>query len=228
MKVVLFGATGMIGSAALLECLDHPDVDEVVTLVRRPTGHAHPKLAEVVHGDMLDLGPVADRLRDAKACLYCLGISVAGLTEDEYRRVTVDMPLEATRVLLDVAPDCAFVHVSGLGADASEEGRVMWARVKGEAENALQRLPFRSVAVVRPAFVQPTRGVTSRTTMYRLFYAVLAPLTPVLRRITPAYVTTSDRVGLALIAAGREGVSGVLENRDIDALAERERERLER
>lgn len=228
MKVVLFGATGMIGSAALLECLDHPDVGAVVVFVRRPTGRTHEKLVELVHGDMLDLSPVAEHMRGADACLYALGISVAGLSEDEYRRVTVGMPLEAARVLLDVAPACAFVHVSGLGADPTESGRVMWARVKGEAENALQRLPFRSVAVLRPAFVQPTKGVTSRTTMYRLFYAVLAPLTPLLRRLAPSYVTTSDRVGLAMIVVGRDGVSGVLENRTIDGLARRERERLGR
>jgi uncharacterized protein YbjT (DUF2867 family) len=228
MKVVLFGATGMLGSGALIECLEHPDVDRVLSVVRRPAGVQHAKLSELVHDDFLDFSRVAGRLSGYDGCLFCLGVSSAGMSEEAYRRVTRDMPLAAARTLMEVSPELTFCFISGAGTDSSEAGRVMWARVKGETENRLLGLPFRGVWLFRPGYVQPMKGVRSRTRLYNAAYALLGPLYPLLRRLGPGVVTTTESLGLALIRVAREGASKrVLENRDINELAEAERARIE-
>jgi uncharacterized protein YbjT (DUF2867 family) len=220
MKVVIFGATGMIGHGTLLECLADDDVTEVVTVVRRPMGIDDAKLREVVHADMLELEPIADRLAGLDACLYCLGISSSGLDEAAYRQVTVDMPLAATRTLKRVSPDLAFVYVSGQGTDSTGKSRLMWARVKGDAENQLLAA-WPHAYMFRPGFIQPAPGVTSATGWIRAAYRVTSPLVPLLRK-APALFTTSERLGQAMVAAARErGPSRVLESRDINALADR-------
>lgn len=223
MRVILYGATGMLGSGTLLECLDHPDVEHVLTVGRRPSGVTHKKLTEMIHDDFLDFSAIANDLRGYDACLYCLGVSAAGLSESEYHRVTHDMTVAAADALLEASPGMTFCFISGAGADSSGRGRVMWARVKGEVENHLLSMPFRAVWVFRPAYVQPLKGVRSRTQLYHAFYTVAGPLYPVLRLLGARWVTTTRSVGLALIRAAREGApSTVVENADINALADAE------
>jgi uncharacterized protein YbjT (DUF2867 family) len=210
----------MLGSGVQIECLAHPDVVDVLSVVRRPSGVQHAKLAEIVHDDFLDFSRLADRLSGYDACLFCLGVSSAGMTEEAYRNVTLDVTLAVAQTLLAASPGLAFCFVSGAGTDSSATGRVMWARVKGETENRLLELPFGRVWLFRPGYVQPMKGVRSRTRIYNLAYTVLGPLYPLLRRLGPGVVTTTEKLGLAMIRVVRDGASQkVLENRDINELA---------
>jgi uncharacterized protein YbjT (DUF2867 family) len=218
LKVILFGATGMVGQGVLRECLLDPEVDEVLSIGRSAVGQAHPKLRELVHPDLLDLSAVESRLSGFDACFFCLGVSSAGMKEQDYRRVTFDITLAAARTLARVNPALTFVYVSGAGTDSSERGRSMWARVKGETENALLRLPFKAV-MFRPAGIVPLHGITSKTRLYRVAYALTRPLWSLLLGAFPQYVTTIEQVGRAMLRVARQGVSRpVLETRDINAL----------
>ena len=217
----------MLGSGVQIECLAHPDVVDVLSVVRRPSGVQHAKLAEIVHDDFLDFSRLADRLSGYDACLFCLGVSSAGMTEEAYRNVTLDVTLAAAQTLLAASPGLAFCFVSGAGTDSSATGRVMWARVKGETENRLLELPFGRVWLFRPGYVQPMKGVRSRTRIYNLAYTVLGPLYPLLRRLGPGVVTTTEKLGLAMIRVVRDSASQkVLENRDINELAAAEQRQL--
>jgi uncharacterized protein YbjT (DUF2867 family) len=175
MKVVLFGATGMIGHGVLRECLLDPGVDRVLAIGRAATGLTHPKLRELAHGDFLDFSAIAEDLTGYNAGFFCLDVSSAGMTEADYRRVTFDMARAAARVLASGNPQMTLIYVSGAGADGTGRGRLMWARVKGKAENALIAMPVKAVYVFRPAFGQPMYGATSRTALCRYVYAVMAP-----------------------------------------------------
>jgi uncharacterized protein YbjT (DUF2867 family) len=219
LRILLFGASGMIGQGALRECLLDPGVAEVLAVVRRPLGQAHPRLREVVRDDPADLAGLEADLARCDACFFCLGVSSAGLDEAAYRRVTLDLTLGVARALSAANPAMRFLLVTGAGTDASERGRVMWARVKGAAENAVARLPFGAVWCLRPGYIQPLHGITSRTRLYRALYALLAPLYPLLDRLLPGQLTTTERLGRAmLVLARRPGPGGVLEARDLAAL----------
>jgi uncharacterized protein YbjT (DUF2867 family) len=217
MKVILFGATGMVGQGVLRECLADPAVERVLSIVRAPGGTTDAKLRELVHGDFYDYRAIEAELSGYDACFFCLGVSAAGMNEVSYRRVTYDLTLAAAEVLARRNPALMFIYVSGAGTDSSERGRSMWARVKGQTENALLRLPFGAVHLFRPGFIQPMHGIVSKTRLYRVIYAVIGPLYPVLKRLFPAYVTTSDEVAKAMIHVAQRGSpSGILENRDIN------------
>ncbi|WLT31254.1 NAD(P)H-binding protein [Geothrix sp. PMB-07] len=219
MKVLLFGATGMIGQGVLRECLLDPEISEVRSVVRRPSGTAHPKLVEIMHEDFLDFTAIEDQLRGLDACFFCLGVSSAGLSEAAYRRVTYDLPLAAATTLCRVNPAMTFGYISGAGADSSETGRVMWARVKGQIENALRRLPFKAVYLFRPGAIRPLHGIRSRTPLYRALYVVLGPFLPLLKVFSPDSLTTTEQLGRAMIRAGLHGApQAVLEMRDINRL----------
>ncbi|MFB9471860.1 NAD(P)H-binding protein [Nonomuraea salmonea] len=216
MKVILFGATGMIGRGVLRECLADERVAAVLAVGRAPTGVTHPKLREVRHAALDDLSPVEDELRGHDACFFCLGVSSAGMREPGYRRVTYDFALAAGRTLARLSPGSTFVYVSGMGTDAG--GRAMWARVKGETENALLALPLEAY-MFRPGYIQPVHGVTSRTALYRLAYMATRPLYPILRRLFAAQVTTTERIGQAMIAVAERGApKRILGPADINAL----------
>lgn len=220
MNVLLFGATGMIGHGALSAALADARVGRVLAVGRRPTGREHPKLDELVVDDFFDYAPVEERLAGFEACLFCLGVSAAGTSEGEYRRLTYDLTLAAAETLARLNPSMTFCYVSGEGTDATGRSRQMWARVKGDTENALSRLPFEAVYHFRPAYIQPVGGARSSVPLYRALYAVLSPLYPVLRRLFPGYVTTTDEVGRALVEAGLAGApERVLDSRAIRALA---------
>lgn len=219
MKILLFGATGMVGQGALRECLLDPGVERVLAVGRSASGAHHEKLRDLVVEELFDLAPHAADLAGFDACFFCLGTSVAGLSEPEYRRVTKDLTLAIAGLLARIAPGMTFIYVSGEGTDSTERGRAMWARVKGETENALLRLPFAAACMFRPGYIQPVHGVRSRTRWYRLGYAALGPLYPVWKALFPRWVTTTERVGRAMLAVARHGAPApVLRSADIDAL----------
>ena len=217
MKVIIFGATGMVGQGVLRECLLDREVESVLTIGRGATGQQNGKLREIVHQDFADFSAIAESLSGYDACFFCLGVSSVGMTEQEYRRVTYDITMAAAQTLARLNPDMTFLYVSGAGTDSSERGRVMWARVKGETENALLRLPFKAQYMLRPAFIQPMHGIQSKTKLYRALYAVMAPLYPVWKVLFPKYVTTTEQVGRAMIGIAKRGApKHVLENQDIN------------
>jgi uncharacterized protein YbjT (DUF2867 family) len=217
-RVVIFGATGMVGQGVLRECLLADDVEAVLVVGRQPTGVRHPKLREVVHTDFTDFSALAGEFAGLDACFWCLGVSSAGRGEAEYSHVTYDYTVAAARTLAEVNPDLVFVYVSGAGTDSTERGRVMWARVKGRTENAVLAL-FRNGYAFRPGFIAPRYGARSKTTWYRVAYAASAPLVPLLRRLAPGAVTTTDQVGRAMLRAARTGYpKRVLGSRDLSAV----------
>jgi uncharacterized protein YbjT (DUF2867 family) len=220
LRVIILGATGMVGQGVLRACLLDPGVEQVLVIGRRPTGQQHARLREVIVEDLFTVPSLGDQLNGYDACFYCLGVSAMGLTEEAYRRVTYDLTLIVATALVARNPGMAFVYVSGQGADSTAQGRVMWARVKGATENALRALPFRAAYMFRPGYIQPMHGIRSGTSWYRAIYAVLGPLYPVIRTLSPRSVTTTDAVGQAMIAAARHGApTNVLDNHDINELA---------
>ena len=220
MNVVLFGATGMVGQGVLRECLIDPEVQMVLSIGRRPTGRQDAKLREVVHRDFLDFSAIENELSGFDACFFCLGVSSLGMKEDDYRRVTYDFTLAAARTLARLNPGMTFVYVSGTGTDSSERGRVMWARVKGQTENALLALPFKAAYMFRPGAIVPMYGVQSGTRLVRVSYIVMGPLLPLLRAMFPRHVTTTERMGLAMIKVSQRGaLKRVLESSDINGIA---------
>jgi uncharacterized protein YbjT (DUF2867 family) len=220
MKVVVFGATGMVGQGVLRECLLDPGVEAVVTVGRVATGQQSPKLHEIVHADLFDPAPFADQIAGFDACFFCLGVSSAGMTEADYRRVTYDLTLAVARALAPRNPAMTFVYVSGTGTDGTGSGRSMWARVKGATENALMQVPFKATYMFRPGYIQPLHGIVSRTALYRAAYVVAGPLYPVLKAVFPRHVTTTEQVGRAMLAVARGGYpQQVLENSDINAIS---------
>jgi uncharacterized protein YbjT (DUF2867 family) len=216
MDIVLFGATGMVGQGVLRESLLAHDVRLVVSVVRGPSGQQHEKLREVVAGNFLDLSSIAPELTGLDACIYCLGVSSAGMNEEQYTKISYDFTMEAAQTLLKASPGIVFLYVSGAGTDGSEHGQTMWARVKGKTENALLRLGFKAAYMFRPGFIQPLRGIQSKTKFYRAIYAITAPLLPALRAVFPQYVTTTEQLGRAMLRVARDGFSKpILEMRDI-------------
>jgi uncharacterized protein YbjT (DUF2867 family) len=228
MNALIFGATGMIGQGVLGECLRAPDVARVVTVGRRRTEVVHAKVREIVVADVADLVAVEPDLAGADACFFCLGVSAAGMSEERYARLTYDLTLSVARTLVRLDPGMTFVYVSGMGTDSTERGRAMWARVKGRTENALLALPFAAAYMFRPGLVQPLQGTQSRTGWYRAVYAVMTPVLPLLKRLFPNHVTTTEEIGRAMLAVARRGYpTRVLESADIGRLARpRSRRRL--
>ena len=220
MKVILFGASGMVGQGVLRECLLDPEVQAVLSVGRSATGQTHARLREIAHADFTNFAPIAAELTGYDACFFCLGVSSAGMKEADYRRVTYDFTLAAAEVLARQNPALTFVYVSGAGTDSSEKGRSMWARVKGQTENALLRLPFKAAYMFRPGAIQPLHGIRSKTRLYRAAYVVMAPLWPALRALFPKNVITTEEVGRAMLVVAKRGADQkLLENQNIARLA---------
>jgi len=216
MKVILLGATGMVGQGVLRECLLEPEVESVLAVGRGKTGQQHEKLNEIVTDNLWDLAPIEANLSGLDACFFCLGVSAAGKSEEEYRRVTYDLTLSAARILLRQNPRMTFIYVSGMGTDSTERGRMMWARVKGKTENDLLKLPFKAAYMFRPGYIQPLDGIRTKTKWYGLLYAMMAPLYPLWKALFPKYVTTTEQVGRAMIRVAKQGAAKiVLESEDI-------------
>jgi len=217
MKVVLFGATGMVGQGVLRECLLDAEVESVLAVVRNPTGQRHAKLHEIVHDDFLDFSRIESQLAGYDACFFCLGVSSLGMSEEQYRRLTYDITLAAARTLAKLNPQMVFIYVTGRGADSSERGKLMWARVKGKTENDLLKLPFKAAYMFRPAGIQPLHGIRSKTGWVQAIYVGAAPLLSLLHRLAPTYMTTTEQVGRAMIKVARDGhPKPVLESEDIN------------
>jgi len=220
MHVVIFGATGMVGAGVLRECLADPRVASVLVVGRSGCGVAHPKLTEVIHGDLFDLSPLEERFRGKDACFFCLGVSSFRMSEAEYHRLTHDLTLGAARLLAQASPAMTFCYVTGVGTDSTERGRTMWARVKGKTENRLLELPFRAVYLFRPGYIQPLDGIRSKTRLYQAMYDVVGFLYPLMKRVLPHHLTTTRAVGRAMIQAAAAGYhTPFLETPDINALS---------
>ena len=217
MKVLIFGATGMIGYGVLLECLDDPSIESVTAVGRRPVELEHDKLEQITHSDFTDFSSIGERLSGFDACMWCLGVSAAGMSEEKYRQITLEFTVAAAEVLADKNPGMTFCFVSGAGTD--RQSGQMWARVKAEAEDRLAEFPFKAHYNFRPAMIQPKRGARSTITSYRVLYAILNPFYPLLKR-WKTFVTSTPEVGHAMIRAARSGApKHTLENIDICALA---------
>jgi len=198
-KVIITGATGMVGKGVLLECLDHDIIEEVLVIGRNPVGIDHPKLKEIIHDDFTSFSAVQSQLSGYDACFFCLGISSAGMKEDAYKRITYDFTLALANSLLDVNENMVFNYVSGEGTDSSEKGRIMWARVKGKTENDLLKLGFKQAFMFRPGAIIPLRGIKSRTKSYQFFYDYFTWLLKAIRVIVPNAIVNTDQLGLAMI-----------------------------
>ena len=209
----------MVGQGVLRECLLDPDVERVLSIVRSPTGQRGAKLRELIHQDFFDFSGLESELLGYDACFFCLGVSSAGMAEDNYRRITYDITLAAARMLTRLNPAMTFIYVSGMGTDSSERGRSMWARVKGKTENDLLRQPFKAAYMFRPGAIVPLCGVKSTTRFVQIFYAVLGPVLPLLYRWFPQYVTTTEQMGRAMIKAAKQGApKSILETSDINKI----------
>ena len=217
-NAIITGATGMVGEGVLHECLQHPDVESVLVINRRPCNTQHPKLKEIIHENFYDFTAIENLLAGYNACFFCLGVSSVGMNEEKYTKVTYDLTMAFARTLVKLNTDMTFCYVSGAGTDSSEEGKMMWARVKGKTENDLMKLPFRKVYAFRPAFMQPTKGLKNANKMYKVFI----PLFPVLKMLFPKYVSTLAQVGVAMIHVTQRGYEKqVLEVMDIKELSKR-------
>lgn len=219
MNVLLFGASGMVGQGVLRECLLDPEVKRVVAVGRSTLAASDPKLELLIVKDFFDYSAVEAQLIGFDACFFCLGVSSVGMSEAEYKRVSYDLPLAAATVLARLNPQMTFTFVTGRGCDSSERGPVMWARVKGAAENALLKLPFKAAYMFRPGIIQPLHGVRSKTPLYSAAYVALAPVLGLWRLLSPNGITTSEQVGKAMLAVVKRGApSPIVEMADINAL----------
>jgi uncharacterized protein YbjT (DUF2867 family) len=220
MKALLFGATGMVGQCVLRKCLEDREVELVVAIGRSATMVQNAKLREIIHSNLLNYAAIESQLRGFDACFFCLGVSSVGMKPEEYKRITYGITMAAAETLARLNPQMTFIYVTGAGTDSSEKGRVAWARVKGRTENALLRLPFKAAYMFRPALIQPLHGIRPKTASVRVLYALLRPVMPLLRRIAPNFIVTSDQLGRAMLAAAKQGApKTILEVRDIRNLA---------
>jgi hypothetical protein len=209
----------MVGQGVLRECLIDSEISAVLTVGRTVTGIVNPKLREIQHADLLDLGPIASQLAGFDACFFCLGISSAGMKEADYERLTYGVTLAAAQTVSRLNPEMVFTYVSGAGTDSTGQGRVMWARVKGRTENALLKLPFKRAYMFRPGVIRPMHGAVSKTRSYRWLYAVMAPVLPALQWAFPTSILTTEVVGRAMIRVARQGLAPqILESTDIYAI----------
>ena len=216
-RAIVFGATGMVGEGVLLKALGHPDVEAVLVVGRRPCNMNHPKQKEIIHGDFFNYSTLEDQLRGYDACFFCLGVSSVGMKEDEYTRLTYDLTMKAAKTLSRLNPGMTFCYVSGTGTDSSEQGRLMWARVKGRTENHLAKLPFKAVYAFRPGLMKPVEG---QKNVKRIFEIVAWPF-PLWKVLFPKSVCALEDVGLAMIRVAQAGYSKkILENMDITHLAQ--------
>jgi len=215
-RTIITGSTGMVGEGVLHECLKHPEVEQVLVINRKPCGVVHPKLIEILHPDFFDLSAIVSHLQGYNACFFCLGVSSAGMKEETYRHLTYDLTLHVAELLSKHNPGMVFCYVTGEGTDTTEQGRSMWARVKGKTENDLLKLPFKRAYMFRPGFIKPIQGLTQT---HKYYYAINW-MYPILRTFFPRHVTTLHEVGLAMIHTVTQGYERThLENQDIAALA---------
>ncbi|MCX6229176.1 MAG: epimerase [Bacteroidia bacterium] len=219
LKVILTGATGMVGEGVLYECLNHPEVEKVLVITRKPTGYSHPKLQEIIHPDFSDFSALSHDVAGYNACYFCLGVTSMGKKEPEYARLTYDLTIDFAKVLASQNPDMTFCYISGAGTDSTEKGRVMWARVKGKTENDLMKLPFKKAYNFRPAGIIPFLPLRPSMTFYKSL-KYIGWLFPIMALLTPNLIITLKDLAAALINASLIGYSKpILEVKDMKILA---------
>jgi uncharacterized protein YbjT (DUF2867 family) len=219
MKVILFGATGMVGQGVLRECLQDSRVDHVLLVTRQSTGETSPKITELLHQDFYNWTSVEEAFNSYDACFFSLGVSSVGMKEADYHRTTYDLTLNAANALVR---HCVrtFIYVSGQGTNM--HSRTMWARVKGATEDTLIQLPFAHVFCFRPGYIQPLHGIRSKISWYNAIYTTLSWTYPLLRRVAPSFVTSTEDIGRAMISVAAKGYpKPILETRDITTAAHR-------
>ncbi|OPB98717.1 epimerase [Elizabethkingia meningoseptica] len=215
LKVIITGATGMVGEGVLQECINSPKVEKILLINRKPSGYTHPKIEELLHSNFSDISSVSEKVKGYDACFFCLGVSSVGMKEEQYTKVTYDLTLGFAKTLAEQNPDMTFCYVSGAGTDSTEKGSQMWARVKGKTENDLIKLPFKAVYNFRPAFMKPTKGAKNVKGFYKFIDAVY----PVFRAINSNYFLTLEEVGKAMINSSSQGYfKNTIEVKDIKKL----------
>jgi saccharopine dehydrogenase-like NADP-dependent oxidoreductase len=217
LKVIITGATGMVGESVLHECLNHNEVDEILIINRKPAGITHPKLKEIILTDFFGISQISDQLKGYNACFFCLGVSSVGMKEEEYFRLTYSLTINFAQVLSSINKDMTFCYISGSATDSTEHGKSMWARIKGKTENDLMKLPFKNVYNFRPAYMHPTKGLKNTLS----FYKYISWIYPIGRSLFPNYFTTLKELGLAMINSALYGYDKqILEVKDIVQIAE--------
>jgi len=220
-KVIITGATGMVGMGVLLECLDHPAIEKVLVIGRNRVDVEHPKLNQLVHKDFTSFTGVKEQLKGYDGCFFCLGISAAGLTEEKYKLITYDYAMSLAQVLYENNPGMTFNYVSGVGTDSSEKGRMMWARVKGKTENDLLKMGFKQAFMFRPGIIIPLRGIRSRTKGYQFMYDYFMWLVKLVKALSPGSVVDTTKIGLAMINSMLYGYpEKIIRPKDIIILSE--------
>jgi len=215
-KVIITGATGMVGEGVLHECLLHENIEEILLVTRKSCGITHPKIKELVHNDFYDLSSIASQLKGYDACFFCLGISSIGMKEPDFYKVTYTLTMHFANTVSIQNNAMTFCYISGASTDSTEKGKVMWARVKGKTENDLMKLPFKAVYNFRPGYMQPTKGLKNTLG----FYKYVSWMYPLLKRIFPNRVSTLSELGQAMINTALKGYTkNILEVKDIKALA---------
>jgi len=218
LKVIITGATGMVGEGVVHECLQHPAIGEVLIVNRKPFGATHPKLKEIIHADFFDITAIEDQVKGYDACYFCLGVSSVGMKEPEYYKLTYTLTLNFAQTLARLNPDMIFEYISGASTDSTEKGSSMWARVKGKTENDLAKLPSKQVYNFRPGYMHPTPGLRNTNKLYKY----ITWMYPLLKLVFPNRVSTLAELGLAMINASIYGYEKqILEVPDIKALAKR-------
>lgn len=221
MKIIITGASGMVGKGLLLEAIDDSDVEEILLVNRRPLNFDNPKVNELVLPDFLKISDVKEQLSGYDVCFFCAGISAVGLSEEEYTRITYDITLGFAKSLLEINPASKFLYVSGMGTDSTLQSKQMWARVKGKTENELLKLGFSDAYMMRPAFIYPERGIKSRTKLYNIGIAIFSPFYPLLKK-AKKIVTNSSTLGKVMLLLAKEGNNNkVIENLEINKIGEK-------
>lgn len=205
MRILLYGATGMVGTGVLRECLLDHEVKEILSVGRRTIPGSEAKLRQAALPDLTDLRSIADEFVKTDACFFCLGVTSSGMDEASYRKVTMDIPVAAARLLAERSPQAIFILVTGEGSDATST--TMWSRVKGETENAILAAPLRATFVFRPGFIRPMHGAKSQTRSYRWLYTALRPLIPLVGILAPRVSSTTEEIGRAMLSVARHGFS---------------------
>jgi len=219
LKVIITGATGMVGEGVLYECLQHPEVEKVLVITRKPSGYSHPKLTEIIHNDFSDISSLSDRLSDYNACYFCLGVTSLGKNEQEYTKLTYTLTLNFATTLASLNPTMTFCYISGAGTDSTEKGRTMWARVKGKTENDLMKLPFKKVYNFRPGGILPFLPLKPTQTYYKM-YKYTRWILSFMKVFTPGYVITLKELAAAMINISLTGYSkNIVEMNDMKILA---------
>lgn len=226
MKVIIAGSSGMVGRGVLLECLESDDISEILVINRKVIDLQHPKLKEILHSDFYNLDPIKEELKSFDALFYCIGISSVGQNEESYTKFTYDMTMHFARLALELNENFSMVYCSAAGADSSTSGNIMWARVRGRLENDLIHMSFKSIYCIRPAFIEPLKGVKSKTKAYQILITIFRPIFYLLRYI-PKVSTSTVLIGQCMINALKYGYpKAVLESSDINKLAKQRNEKI--